>query len=85
MAPYAEAGHKNLLFCGDVHLHDTDEGVEVEVPDASILTDLLNIHNQRAPMTIESDGWGKVYNNGDLTSDPVSIPKSATFVTIERS
>lgn len=82
MAPYAEAGRKNLLFCGNIYLHDTDEGVKVEVPNTSILTDLLNIHDQRAPMTIESDGWGKVYKNGDLTSDPVDIPKSATFETI---
>ena len=85
MTPYAEAGKKNLLFCGDIHLHDTDEGAEVEVPNASILTDLLNIHEQSAPMTIEADGLGKVYKNGDLTSGPVSIPKSATFETIYRS
>ncbi len=84
MAPYAEAGRKNLLFCGDIHLHDTDEGVEVEVPNASILTDLLDIHKQSALMTIESNGWGNVYKNGDLTSDPVSIPKSTTFVTNSR-
>lgn len=84
MAPYAEAGHKNLLFSGDIHLHNTDEGVEVEVPNASILSDLLDIHIQSAPMTIEADGLGKVYKNGDLTSDSVSIPKSATFVTYSR-
>lgn len=84
MAPFAEAGRKNLLFCGDIHLHDTDEGVEVEVPNASILTDLLDIHAQSAPMTIESNGWGEVYNNDNLTSDPVSIPKSATFETNSR-
>jgi hypothetical protein len=85
MAPYVEAGDRSLLFAGNVRVHDANGEVVVEVDDPSRLFDILDIHKKDEPMTIESDGLGKVYKNGDSTSGPVSIPKSAIFASIEKS
>lgn len=85
MAPYAEAGRKSLLYANRrVNVCDTGIKIIVEV-DPVLFPDLLRLHEVDAPMTIESDELGTVYKNGDPTTGPVSIPKSAIFEIIEMS
>lgn len=83
--PFAEAGKMNVLFGGDVYLRDTDEWVEVGVPNASLVEDLLDIHAQTESLLMEADELGKITKNGQSISGSVIIPKSATFITTENS
>jgi hypothetical protein len=85
MAPYAEAGDRSLLFAGNVRVYDTHGEVIIEADKPAILFDILKIHKRDEPMTIESDSLGTVYKNGDPTSGPICIPKSAIFASIKKS
>lgn len=85
MAPYAEAGDRALLFAGNIRVYDTHGEIVVEADDPSVLFDILKIHKKDEPMTIESDGFGIVYKNGDPTTKPVGIPKTTIFASIKKS
>ena len=79
MAPYAEAGERALLFGGNVEIYECRGSVVVEAKK-SVLPELLTLRKREDPLSIQSDTLGIVYKNGDPTSNPVCIPKSAVFV-----
>ncbi len=79
MAPFAEAGPRSFLFTGDIHVIKNVEKAVVTAEKQSTLDDLKRLCERPEPMTIISDITGTVYINEKETSEPVCIPKSATF------
>ena len=79
MAPYAEAGDRSLLFSQAVYIDETGSSVVITAEKPAVVLDLQALNERPDPLTVESDILGIVYKNGDPTSGPVSVPKTAVF------
>jgi len=79
MTPYAEAGHRSLLFGKDVHIVHTNGAVQVHLDNEPAIRDVLLLHKEPDEIRIQSDILGAVYVDGKKQKESVHIPKSATI------